>query len=79
MDDNKTAVTIHINYQDGTQENIEKGLVFHFTGSTDSELHITADMVNMSGKDLIEVIYACIELGDRACLFDDEENPEEEL
>ncbi len=68
--DQKTAVKIAVHYNDGSVEELDKGLVFRIDNKED-HAEITADLVNMKGNDLSTIVSAAIELGARLNMFDD--------
>lgn len=66
----KNAVKITVTYEDGTTQEVEKGLVWSLTEMTESDrVEITADMVSISGKDLYTIVQAAVELGMRLGMF----------
>lgn len=73
MNENKKAAAkrITVEYEDGSVEELDKGLVFRFENEdedTDTAL-ITAELVNMTGRDLYTVVSASVELGVKLGMF----------
>lgn len=77
MDKNATKITI--TYDDGSVKELEKGLVFHLGEVKENgDIEITAEMVDMSGKDLFTVVTAAVELGMKLGMFGDTEGADDE-
>lgn len=70
-DKKAAAKRITVEYEDGSVEELDKGLVFRFENEdedTDTAL-ITAELVNMTGRDLYTVVSASVELGVKLGMF----------
>ena len=64
------ARRIVVEYEDGTVKELEKGCVFIFDASNeDTDIHITAEMVGMTGSDLYDLVYAAVNLGYKIGMF----------
>lgn len=74
-DKKAAAKRITVEYEDGSVEELDKGLVFRFENKdedADTAL-ITAELVNMSGMDLYTVVSASVELGMKLGMFSGKE------
>lgn len=71
MNEEKTAVKIAVTYDDGSTVELDKGLVFRIADNEDGTATVTAEMLNMSGRDLFTVVSGSIELGQKLGMFDD--------
>ena len=79
-DKNAAAKRITVEYEDGSVEELDKGLVFRFENEdedTDTAL-ITAELVNMTGRDLYTVVSASVELGMKLGMFGGKEERADE-
>lgn len=67
----RSAVKIIVTYDDGSVEELDKGLAFRFEDNEDDPdvAHITAELVNMTGRDLYTVVGAAVELGVKLGMF----------
>ena len=75
----KSVKKITLEYEDGTVEELEKGLVWHFVPLNDGDtVEITAELLNMTGRDLYTVVGAAIEMGRRLGMFNGLEDAEDE-
>lgn len=64
------AKRVVVEYEDGSVKELDKGLVWRFEGDEDSDqVQITAELVNMTGRDLYTVVEAALELGMRLGMF----------
>lgn len=58
------ARRIVVEYEDGSARELEKGCVFIFdAGDEDTDTHITAEMIGMTGSDLYALVNAAVNLG----------------
>lgn len=74
----KSAIKITVAYDDGSTQDLDKGLVFRLTEKPEAEqVEITAEMVSMSGKDLYTVVGAAVELGVKLGMFNGLEDDDE--
>ena len=76
----EAARKITVEYEDGSVEELDKGLVFRFENEdedTDTAL-ITAELVNMTGRDLYTVVSASVELGVKLGMFGGKEGQTDE-
>ena len=79
-DKKAAAKRITVEYEDGSVEELDKGLVFRFENEdedADTAL-ITAELVNMSGRDLYTVVSASVELGMKLGMFSGKEGQADE-
>lgn len=79
-DKKAAAKRITVEYEDGSVEELDKGLVFRFEDEdedTDTAL-ITAELVNMTGRDLYTVVSASVELGVKLGMFGGKEGQTDE-
>ena len=79
-DKKAAAKRITVEYEDGSVEELDKGLVFRFENEdedTDTAL-ITAELVNMTGRDLYTVVSASVELGMKLGMFSSKEGRADE-
>lgn len=79
-DKKAAAKRITVEYEDGSVEELDKGLVFRFENEdedTDTAL-ITAELVNMTGRDLYTVVSASVELGMKLGMFGGKERRADE-
>lgn len=79
-DKKAAAKRITVEYEDGSVEELYKGLVFRFENEdedTDTAL-ITAELVNMTGRDLYTVVSASVELGVKLGMFGGKEGQTDE-
>lgn len=69
-----SAIKITVTYDDGSVEELEKGLAFRFEDNEDTpeEVRVTAEMVNMTGGDLYTVVAAAVKLGMKLGMFGEE-------
>lgn len=75
----KTAEKVIITYSDGSVKELEKGLVFHLQDDPEAgQVHITAEMLGMSGQDLFTVVSAAVEIGMKLGMFGDTEGADDE-
>ena len=65
IDENNKAEKITVTYDNGEQQEIEKGVALSFN---DDE--VTFNMVNIKGGDLIRVVGGVLGLADKLGLFD---------
>ena len=66
----KSVKKITLEYEDGSVEELEKGLVWHFEPQDDGDtVRVTAEMLNISGRDLYTVVDAAIGFGQRLGMF----------
>ena len=66
----KSVKKITLEYEDGSVEELEKGLVWHFEPQDDGDtVRITAEMLNLTGSDLYTVVGAAIEMGQKLGMF----------
>lgn len=65
------AVKITVTYDDGSVEELDKGLAFRFEDNEDTPERevIVAEMVNMTGRDLYTVVSAVVEMGMKLGMF----------
>lgn len=64
------AKRVVVEYEDGSVRELDKGLVWRFEGDEDSDqVQITAELVNMTGRDLYTVVEEALELGMRLGMF----------
>lgn len=78
MNEEKTAVKIAITYDDGSTVELDKGLVFRIADVDENTSTVTAEMLNMSGRDLYTVVSGAIELGQKLGMFDNLGGEEDE-
>lgn len=75
----KTAEKITVTYSDGSVKELKRGLVFHLGEVQENgNIEITAEMVDMSGKDLFTVVTAAVDLGMKLGMFGDMEGTDDE-
>ena len=66
----KNVAKVTLTYEDGTVKDLEKAVVFTLAENPDADqVDITADMVNIAGRDLYTVVDAAVELGMRLGMF----------
>lgn len=67
------ARRIVVEYDDGSTRELEKGAVWHFEKdeSEPNTMRITAELINISAKELRLIVDGAIELGARMGLFGD--------
>ena len=70
MDDRELTGVV-LEFSDGTVERPEKCACWTFGSETDDGMELTAVMLNMSGNDLKNLIWAAIAFGDKIGLFND--------
>ena len=62
----KSVKKITLEYEDGSEEELDKGLVWHFEPQDDGDtVEITAELLNMTGRGLYTVVGAAIEMGQK--------------
>lgn len=67
------ARRIVVEYEDGTVRELEKGCAFIFdAGDEDTDMHITAEMIGMTGSDLYTLVSAAVNLGYKIGMFNEE-------
>ena len=75
MEMEKNAAKITVTYDDGSVKDLEKGVVFTIVEDPEKKTaEITAEMLNMAGRDLYTVVEASIELGMRLGMFNQGED-----
>ena len=75
----KAVKKITLEYEDGSVEELEKGLVWRFDPLDDGDtVKITAELLNMTGRDLYTVVGAAIEMGQKLGMFKGLEDAEYE-
>lgn len=62
-----------LEYSDGTVERPEKCACFQFEPAEDDMISTVSSMLNMSGRDLANLVWAVMGLGERMGLFADNE------
>lgn len=75
-----TAKRVVVEYEDGSVRELDKGLLFRFENEdedTDTAI-ITAELVNMTGRDLYTVVSASVELGVKLGMFSGKEGRADE-
>lgn len=67
------AKRVVVEYDDGSTRELEKGAVWHFEKdeSEPNAMRITAELINISAKELCLIVSGAIELGMRMGLFDE--------
>lgn len=65
IDENNKAEKITVTYDNGEQQEIEKGVAMSFNGD-----EVTFDMVNIKGDDLVLVVGGVLGLADKIGLLD---------
>lgn len=65
-----------MNYEDGSQEVIEKGFFCDMKELPDGACNMNFIMTGVSGSDLERIVIGCIQLGERLGMFGKEENAE---
>lgn len=75
----KTAEKITVTYSDGSVKELKKGLIFHLGEVQENgDIEITAEMMDMSCKDLFTVVTAAVDLGMKLGMFGDKEETDDE-
>lgn len=70
----KNAVKITITYDDGSTKELSKGVCWNLPITEDGEAaEVTAELVDCSGRDLVAIVMAAVQLGDRLGMFNDEQ------
>lgn len=67
------AKRVVVEYDDGSTRELEKGAVWHFEKdeSKPNAMQLTAELINISAKELCLIVKGAIELGARMGLFGD--------
>jgi hypothetical protein len=73
----KDVEKIMVHYEDGTTKDIEKGVVFTMQDTGHGECSITAEMVNIAGRDLYTIVSGVIEMAYKIGMFNDDGGAEE--
>lgn len=65
------------NYTDGTSETVEKGFFCKIEEHPeDGTSTLSFEMAGVAGRDLAQIVIACVQLGDRLGLFKKKESEE---
>lgn len=60
---------IVLHYDDGTEETINKGFIGNME-ENDGNVHVVFGMCHIAGRELENIIWGCIQLGEKLGLFD---------
>ncbi len=66
-----TVKKITAEYEDGETREIEKGLLCTMAPAEGGGVTFSFDMVNISGRELKEIVFGVVALGDKLGLFDE--------
>lgn len=72
MDKEKEIKEIVVYYDDGTEETINKGFIGNMK-ENDGNIDMVFTMCHISGKDLENIVWGILQLGDKLGMFDDQE------
>ena len=76
---NKSLSKIALCFDGGTEHTVEKGFVCEFgTDEKEEEMTATIHLLNVSDKELTDVVFFVLELADKLNLFDKTEGAENE-
>lgn len=68
----KDIQKIIIKYDDGTEKEIEKGVVITDKVIEDGDYNLTFEFANMQGSELVTIIFGVTEMGVNIGLFDED-------